>query len=235
MDFLKWTIFFCMLTSVVAANLRKFNIPAAGYVIHLHFNLIVILCYCLLTALLTSSEENYVEDFNNYDDDYYGESVDDVDICTLPPINHHSTNKRRCSGFIPRWYYDAQSNSCKKFFWDGCWGTRNLFRNEFACLARCNKQGTSIKYSCHNTRFPIQKIHNLKNVIFKQDYRENWVKAMHLLRVCNRKPPALVVPRFRVIFSMCKRENARLSITADAVATATDSKRTTNAISGVIA
>ena len=58
---------------------------------------------------------------------------------------------------------------------------------------------------------------------------------MHLLRVCNRKPPALVVPRFRVIFSMCKRENARLSITADAVATATDSKRTTNAISGVIA
>nr|CAH0103991.1 unnamed protein product [Daphnia galeata] len=119
MDFLKWTIFFCMLTSAVAANL----------------------------PLLTSSEENYAEDFYNYDDDYYGESVDeDVDICTLPPIDH-SPNQRRCSGFIPRWYYDAQSNSCKKFFWNGCWGTRNLFKNEFACLARCNKQGLQRKLS----------------------------------------------------------------------------------------
>ena len=122
----------------------------------------MIFCYCLLTALLTSSEENYAEDFNNYDDDYYGESVDeDVDICTLPPIDH-SPDQRRCSGFIPRWYYDAQSKSCKKFFWDGCWGTRNLFRNEFACLARCNKQGTRITYIPANTRFPIKKINHLK-------------------------------------------------------------------------
>lgn len=58
----------------------------------------------------------------------------------LPPISQ-SPYQRRCSGFIPRWYYDAKTGVCKKFFWEGCWSTGNLFRNEFACLARCNKQG----------------------------------------------------------------------------------------------
>ncbi|XP_046636063.1 actinia tenebrosa protease inhibitors-like [Daphnia pulicaria] len=121
MDSLKWIIFLCVLTSTAAANL----------------------------PLSESSEENYVDGVAANDDDgnvTEGESITDVGICKLPPINY-STNQRHCSGFIPRWYYHVQSSSCKKFFWDGCWGTKNLFRNEFACLARCNKQGLQQKIS----------------------------------------------------------------------------------------
>ena len=63
-----------------------------------------------------------------------------VDICSLPSINRPS-DAPECSGVIPRWTYDTTANACRKFFWQGCWGTENLFKNEFACLAACNKQG----------------------------------------------------------------------------------------------
>ena len=143
MDTLKWILFFCVLTLTAAANLRKFTIR--NYLTLEYqgeFNLYS-LPACI--ALSESSEENYVDGDATDDDGSVvdGESIIDVEICTLPPVNY-SANQRHCSGFIPRWYYNAQSSSCKKFFWDGCWGTRNLFRNEFACLARCNKQGTHV-------------------------------------------------------------------------------------------
>jgi hypothetical protein len=147
MDSLKWIIFLCVLTSTAAANLRKIAI-----ILLWNFNLLITCC-CLRIALSESSEENYVDGVNVANDDdgnvTDGESITDVEICKLPPINY-STNQRHCSGFIPRWYYHVQSSSCKKFFWDGCWGTKNLFRNEFACLARCNKQGKQI-LSWHET------------------------------------------------------------------------------------
>ncbi|XP_046636064.1 actinia tenebrosa protease inhibitors-like [Daphnia pulicaria] len=63
-----------------------------------------------------------------------------VDICSLPSINRPS-DAPECSGVIPRWTYDTSANACRKIFWQGCWGTENLFNNEFACLATCNKQG----------------------------------------------------------------------------------------------
>lgn len=69
----------------------------------------------------------------------------------------------------------------------------------------------------------------------KQDYRKKSVKAIHPLRVCNRKPPALVVPSFVIIISTFIRENVLPLTTADAVVTRTDSSPTTNAISSAIA
>lgn len=65
----------------------------------------------------------------------------EVDICSLPPVN---PSPIECSGVIPRYTYNASTETCEKFIYGGCFGTKNLFKNEFACLAQCNKQGTCI-------------------------------------------------------------------------------------------
>lgn len=106
--------------------------------------------FCIISAVWAnprpseSSEENLLdndEDVVNHIDSHDNDIVQNsVNVCVLPPISQ-SPYQRRCSGFIPRWYYDTKTGVCKKFFWEGCWSTGNLFRNEFACLARCNKQG----------------------------------------------------------------------------------------------
>ena len=64
--------------------------------------------------------------------------ADAVDVCSLPPVN---PSPIECSGVIPRWTYNAKTGVCDKFVYGGCFGTENLFKNEFACLAKCNKEG----------------------------------------------------------------------------------------------
>ncbi|XP_059351176.1 papilin-like [Daphnia carinata] len=106
--------------------------------------------FCIISAVSAkprpseSSEENFFGnngDAVNHVDGHANDIVkNNIDVCVLPPISH-SLYQRRCSGFIPRWYYDNITGVCKKFFWEGCWSTGNLFRNEFACLSRCNRRG----------------------------------------------------------------------------------------------
>ncbi|KZS19211.1 Uncharacterized protein APZ42_014428 [Daphnia magna] len=72
------------------------------------------------------------------------EAKADVDVCALPPVN---PSPIACSGVIPRWTYNAKAGACEKFIYGGCFGTENLFKNEFACLAKCNKEGLEKKIS----------------------------------------------------------------------------------------
>lgn len=65
-------------------------------------------------------------------------SSDNASICLLPPV---SQDTRRCRGFFPRWTYETTTKSCTGFLYGGCGGTENLFETEFACLAKCNKEG----------------------------------------------------------------------------------------------
>lgn len=73
-----------------------------------------------------------------------GEIKADVDVCSLPPVNPSPV---ACSGLIPRWTYNAKAGVCEKYTYGGCFGTENLFKNEFACLAKCNKEGLEKKIS----------------------------------------------------------------------------------------
>jgi hypothetical protein len=101
-----------------------------------------------------------------------------VDICSLPSINRPS-DAPECSGVIPRWTYDTSANACRKIFWQGCWGTENLFNNEFACLATCNKQGrmnmTPVKYF----EIELTFVHRTSEV----NRWKGYLYAMHAVKV----------------------------------------------------
>lgn len=87
----------------------------------------IALLLCLVLTALAIPRPNVPEGSEN-----------DVSICSLPPV---SQGTKKCRGFFPRWTYDAKTKSCTGFLYGGCGGTENLFQTEFACLARCNKQG----------------------------------------------------------------------------------------------
>ncbi|EPQ20065.1 Kunitz-type protease inhibitor 2 [Myotis brandtii] len=42
-----------------------------------------------------------------------------------------------CSASFPCWYFDAKNNSCDRFIYGGCWGNKNNYLSEEACLSRC--------------------------------------------------------------------------------------------------
>ena len=43
----------------------------------------------------------------------------------------------RCLAYIPRYYYDRQSGTCKKFIYGGCQGNGNRYETEEECLKHC--------------------------------------------------------------------------------------------------
>lgn len=68
---------------------------------------------------------------------------DVVDVCLLPATKGEIT----CSGVFFRWTYNAKTETCEKISYGGCFGTENLFKNEFACLAKCNTKGKAHQLS----------------------------------------------------------------------------------------
>lgn len=60
-----------------------------------------------------------------------------VEVCSLPPTSGEIV----CSGVFYRWSYNSQTQECEKIVYGGCHGTANLFRNQYACLAKCNQKG----------------------------------------------------------------------------------------------
>lgn len=66
-------------------------------------------------------------------------------------------------------------------------------------------------------------------LILLKDWRRKSAKAIRLLLVCKRKPPAIAAHLYRVSFSTLKLESARRSLTLVAVATTTISARKMNA------
>lgn len=72
------------------------------------------------------------------DSDESNEDSDDSDDdCKLPPVQ---PGPFACSGYFPKWTFDAKSGSCKQFVYGGCRGTKNLFATEQECMAKCSKK-----------------------------------------------------------------------------------------------
>lgn len=53
------------------------------------------------------------------------------DVCYLPP------DSGPCLGLFPRWYYDRNSQSCKRFNYGGCGGNGNNHLTLEACMSSC--------------------------------------------------------------------------------------------------
>ncbi|XP_059132369.1 kunitz-type protease inhibitor 2 isoform X1 [Peromyscus eremicus] len=43
-----------------------------------------------------------------------------------------------CRAAFPRWYYDAEKNSCDSFIYGGCRGNKNSYLSREACMQRCS-------------------------------------------------------------------------------------------------
>ncbi|KAI5651989.1 kunitz/Bovine pancreatic trypsin inhibitor domain-containing protein [Phthorimaea operculella] len=63
------------------------------------------------------------------DDFDSGESL--KDICLVKP------RKGRCRGRIPRYYFDVKTFKCRFFWYSGCDGNSNNFKDKVACEAKC--------------------------------------------------------------------------------------------------
>lgn len=47
-----------------------------------------------------------------------------------------------CRAAFPRWYFDVETQTCRKFIYGGCRGNKNNYEREENCLRRCvAKQG----------------------------------------------------------------------------------------------
>ncbi|KAI8742948.1 PI-actitoxin-Afv2b [Biomphalaria glabrata] len=53
------------------------------------------------------------------------------DYCTMLP------DGGPCEAYMPSYYFDVSSNSCKQFVFGGCLGNPNRFSNEALCLQTC--------------------------------------------------------------------------------------------------
>ena len=53
-------------------------------------------------------------------------------MCTMP------LDAGRCSGRVPRYYYDASAGRCERFTYGGCEGNANNFMTLAECEERCS-------------------------------------------------------------------------------------------------
>ncbi|XP_030643102.1 tissue factor pathway inhibitor a [Chanos chanos] len=44
-----------------------------------------------------------------------------------------------CRGLVPRFYFDSQTQECKRFFYGGCFGNANNFRTIKECQDKCQR------------------------------------------------------------------------------------------------
>ncbi|CAL1298894.1 unnamed protein product [Larinioides sclopetarius] len=47
-----------------------------------------------------------------------------------------------CLAYFPAYYYDKETNTCKKFIYGGCQGNGNRYRTEEECLENCAKSSS---------------------------------------------------------------------------------------------
>ncbi|XP_064087892.1 uncharacterized protein LOC135202427 isoform X2 [Macrobrachium nipponense] len=54
-----------------------------------------------------------------------------------PPLCLEKPDPGLCRAFMPRWYYNASDETCRKFTYGGCQGNDNNFLKEHKCYATC--------------------------------------------------------------------------------------------------
>uniref|UniRef100_A0A8C0XAL0 BPTI/Kunitz inhibitor domain-containing protein n=1 Tax=Castor canadensis TaxID=51338 RepID=A0A8C0XAL0_CASCN len=64
-------------------------------------------------------------------------SVLSLDICSMPK------ETGPCFAYLPRWWYDKETELCSRFIYGGCQGNPNNFPSEAICLVICKKRYSS--------------------------------------------------------------------------------------------
>ncbi|XP_077908198.1 WAP four-disulfide core domain protein 6A-like [Ictidomys tridecemlineatus] len=59
------------------------------------------------------------------------------DICSMPK------EVGPCMAYLPRWWYNEETQLCSRFIYGGCQGNNNNFQSEAICMVVCQK--SSIK------------------------------------------------------------------------------------------
>ncbi|CAO2577777.1 BPTI/Kunitz domain-containing protein (Fragment) [Lemmus lemmus] len=57
-----------------------------------------------------------------------------VYICSLPP------DAGPCLAYLPRWWYNKETEVCTQFIYGGCQGNPNNFQTEHICRVVCKKK-----------------------------------------------------------------------------------------------
>ena len=60
----------------------------------------------------------------------------DQDVCSLPAV------QGPCKARFPRYFYNATSSKCEKFYYGGCLGNKNNFRTIQECTRKCRRAGS---------------------------------------------------------------------------------------------
>ncbi|XP_073928533.1 WAP four-disulfide core domain protein 6A-like [Castor canadensis] len=56
------------------------------------------------------------------------------DVCSMPK------ETGPCFAYLPRWWYDKETELCSRFIYGGCQGNPNNFPSEAICLVICKKR-----------------------------------------------------------------------------------------------
>nr|XP_040131444.1 eppin isoform X3 [Ictidomys tridecemlineatus] len=55
------------------------------------------------------------------------------DICSMPK------EVGPCMAYLPRWWYNEETQLCSRFIYGGCQGNNNNFQSEAICMVVCQK------------------------------------------------------------------------------------------------
>ncbi|XP_047397082.1 WAP four-disulfide core domain protein 6A-like [Sciurus carolinensis] len=55
------------------------------------------------------------------------------DVCSMPK------ETGPCMAFLPRWWFNKETEMCSKFIYGGCQGNNNNFQTEAICMVVCQK------------------------------------------------------------------------------------------------
>uniref|UniRef100_A0A8C9P9I0 BPTI/Kunitz inhibitor domain-containing protein n=1 Tax=Spermophilus dauricus TaxID=99837 RepID=A0A8C9P9I0_SPEDA len=56
-----------------------------------------------------------------------------ADICSMPK------EVGPCMAYLPRWWYNQETELCSRFIYGGCQGNNNNFQSEAICMVVCQK------------------------------------------------------------------------------------------------
>lgn len=54
-----------------------------------------------------------------------------------------------CGQYLAKWYFNAETGVCKRFYYGGCGGNMNRFDTEQECIARCSESLGRVLARCY--------------------------------------------------------------------------------------